>query len=79
MSMWHDEKAKLTAAFVNNIAVAVIVAGCVAPLFSILYGLGNLTPDQVRLIEIAAPTWLVIGVIIHSLGRVILNGVGGQK
>ncbi|UDL95259.1 hypothetical protein LGH83_03255 [Lichenihabitans sp. PAMC28606] len=39
----NDEQTKLTATFLNTIAVAVIVAGMIAPLFSVLYGLTTLT------------------------------------
>jgi len=78
LSTQADEKAKITATVINTLAVAIIVAGCVAPLFSVLYGLGNLTPEQVRLIEIAAPTWFLIGVVIHSLARAVLGAAGTE-
>ncbi len=47
MSLVHNERAKLSATFLNNIAVAVIGSGLIAPFFVALYGLGNLTPDQI--------------------------------
>ena len=76
MSFCRDEQTKLTATFLNTVAVAIIVAGTIAPLFSVLYGLATLTVDQIRFIALAAPTWFLIGIAIHSLARLVLRGLG---
>lgn len=48
MSLIHNEQAKLTATFLNNVAVAIIGAGLIVPFFAVLCGLSNLEPWQIR-------------------------------
>lgn len=76
MAAHDDERLKLTATFLNNLAVAIATAGCVAPLFSVLYGLVHLDDDQKKWLLLAAPVWFVIGGLLHLVARLVLNGVG---
>lgn len=69
MSLIDNERAKLSATFLNNIAVAVIGSGLIAPFFVVLYGLGNLSADQVRFFGLAAPGWVLLGGGLHYLAR----------
>ncbi len=75
MSLIHNERAKLSATFLNNIAVGVIGSGLIAPFFVALYGLGNLTAEQIRFIGLAAPGWVLLGVGLHFLARAVLGGL----
>ena len=70
----RTERTKLSATFVNNVAVAVIATGLIAPFFAILYGLSNLSPEQVRLFGLAAPGWVIMGGGLHYIARAILRG-----
>lgn len=69
----RNERLKLTATFLNNVAIAVIGASFIAPFFAVLYGLGTVEAAQLRTFAIAAPTWLLIGVGIHMAARAILG------
>jgi hypothetical protein len=46
MSLIDNERAKLSATFSNNIAVAVIGSGLIAPFFVVLYGLENFSGER---------------------------------
>lgn len=69
MSLIDNERAKLSATFLNNIAVAVIGSGLIAPFFVVLYGLGNLNTDQIRFFGLAAPGWVLLGGGLHYIAR----------
>jgi dipeptide/tripeptide permease len=63
----HNERAKLAATWVNNLAAAFVVAGFVAPAVSgQLNGAGRF---------IVALVWIGIGYGLHSLARAILGGL----
>jgi hypothetical protein len=63
----HNERTKLLATVVNNLAVAFAVAGFVAPAASgQLVGVGPF---------IVAVAWLGIGAGLHSLALAILGGL----
>ena len=78
MSTWKDEQTKLTATFLNNVSVATIMAGTLAPSFSLFYRAPSLTPDQISVVKLAATTVLVIGIAMHPLGRLVLRGIGSH-
>ena len=71
----RNERKKLSATFLNNVAVAVIATGLVAPFFAVLYGLSSLTAEQVRFFGLAAPGWVLMGAAIHYVGRAVLGGL----
>lgn len=71
----RHERSKLSATFINNIAVAVIATGLVAPFFTALYGLTNLTAEQIRFFGLAAPGWVIMGAGLHYVARTILGGL----
>ena len=70
-----NERTKLLATFLNNIAVAIIATGLVAPFFAILYGVSNLSAEQARFFGLAAPGWVLIGIGVHYIARTILRGL----
>lgn len=75
MHLVRNERLKLSAAFLNTIAVTIIGTGLVAPFFAFLYGLSNLTSDQVRFFGLAAPGWVFLGAGLHLVARHILGGL----
>lgn len=64
-----NERSKLEATALNNIAVAVVVAGVIAPVFSVIYNLStkpNLTvPEMIG----AAAAWLSTAYLTHRVGK----------
>lgn len=76
MPGFKDEQTKLTATFLNNVSVAIITAGVLVPGFALFYGTASLSSDQVNLIRLSTPTFFVIGIAIHCLGRLVLRSVG---
>ena len=79
MQVWKDEQTKLTATFLNNVAVATIIAGVLVPGFSLFYGTSLLTPPQAEIVKLTLPTLFVMGIAIHSLGRLVLRSVGRDQ
>jgi len=69
MSLVYNEQTKLTATALNNVAVAFVVAGFVAPVVGFANGL------ELRL-GVASTTftavWLATGLILHVTARLIL-------
>jgi hypothetical protein len=70
MSLVYNEQTKLTATALNNVAVAFVVAGFVAPVVGFANGL------ELRL-GVASTTftavWLATGLILHVTARLILR------
>lgn len=71
----RNERLKLTATFLNNVAITVIGASLVGPFFVVLYGFGTIEAARVREFALSAPAWFLIGVGIHLVGRAILGGL----
>jgi hypothetical protein len=71
----ENERKKLAATFLNNVAVTIVGTGLVAPFFAALYGLSAMTPEQVRFFGLAAPGWVILGGGIHFVARSILGGL----
>jgi hypothetical protein len=74
MNLVHNEQAKLTATYVNGLAIAVFAVGGLAPLFSILYS------DR----PAATPFWSVVAISLvcfvasgglHYTARRFLKGM----
>lgn len=71
MSLVHNERVKLTATTLNNIAIAAVVAGFVAPVAGVLYGLAAAPAS--RFWYLVALAWLATGVILHLASRSLLG------
>ncbi|MGO9134720.1 MAG: hypothetical protein ACLP8A_11845 [Methylovirgula sp.] len=67
----EKERIKLTATFLNNIAIAMIVFGFVAPLIGSLYGLTSAA--SLDLVLKLGYGWLVAGVILHFMALYYLG------
>lgn len=68
----HNEQAKLTATALNNVSVAFFVTGILTPLVTYLQNPTKITTPESFLIGVG---WLLTGIIIHQIGRVILTGL----
>lgn len=67
MSLVHNERIKYLATWVNTIASAAVVVGCVAPLAASLYGAAG-TPAPITL-AIGGLLWLLCGLALHLAVR----------
>ena len=59
----NKEQIKLTATYMNNLAVACVSLGFTAPLVAALYGLANSAPGW-KVIFLGAG-WLIAGLALH--------------
>jgi hypothetical protein len=72
MHLVHNERTKLTAAWCNTLATALVAAGAFAPAAAWLYGLSALliTPGYLFGVAIACAA---LGLSIHLVGRAYLG------
>jgi hypothetical protein len=68
----EKEQTKLTATFLSNFALAIIVAGFVAPLAALSLHLSGSPPTDGFTITVSL-VWLSTGVSLHLLARRILR------
>ncbi|HEY1934173.1 MAG TPA: hypothetical protein VGG99_19370 [Acetobacteraceae bacterium] len=73
MDMIFNERTRLFATFLNNIAVATIVTSLIAPAVSYFYGVGNLAPNRWWLL--IALAWFVLGVSLHRVAVFVLGSL----
>lgn len=72
MSLIDNERAKLTATYVNGLAIAVFAVGGLAPLFSILLANAPSALPTWAIWANAAVCWIVSGGL-HNLARHVLR------
>ena len=74
MSLIHNEQAKLTATYVNGLAIAVFAVGGLAPLFSLLY---SDRPAPIPLWSIVAVSLVCFAAsgALHYAARHFLKGM----
>lgn len=70
MSQVHNERVKLTASALNNIAVATVVTAIIVPIVGWLYG-ASVAATPVFWLIMAA--WLVVGVALHVIAQGVLG------
>jgi hypothetical protein len=72
MHLVHNERTKLTAAWFNAIATALIAAGTFAPVAALVYGLTAPGRETIYLLVLAA---ICVGasVALHFFGRIMLG------
>jgi hypothetical protein len=68
----HNERTKLTAAWLNTLATALVAAGLFAPVAALVYGLSQPTLGAAYLVGLALGC-LVVGIGLHMTGRVLLG------
>ncbi|WP_375458362.1 hypothetical protein [uncultured Enterovirga sp.] len=76
MSAVHNERVKLTAAYLNAAAAACFAAGVVAPLAAAVFGLtsGNAGLSTLTLV-IGVTIFFVASLCLHFAARYILRGL----
>jgi hypothetical protein len=72
MFLIHNERTKLTAAWLNALAAALIAAGVFAPIVALFYGVSQMPQDRLRLV-LATITCFAGGAFLHWLGRALLG------
>ncbi|MBY0295607.1 MAG: hypothetical protein K2X71_06155 [Methylobacterium sp.] len=75
-SVVGTERTKLSATFLDTVAVAITGTGLVAPFFASLYGLSTLSADQIRFFALAAPGWDILRMGLHLVARAVRCGLG---
>lgn len=73
MSKSQDEKTKITATFLNGIAISMVVSGGVAPLLASSYQVLGATGTGA--IAFISGGWIATGFAVHLLARWILGGL----
>ena len=72
MFLVQNERAKLTANWLNTLATATIAAGVFAPLAAVIYGVSQPPAFRIPLAAMAAACF-VFGTFLHVLGRLVLG------
>ena len=72
MFLVHNERTKLTAAWFNTLATALVAAGTFAPLAALLYGFSSATAGRSSL-AVSAGVCFVGGIALHLGGRALLR------
>ena len=73
MDLIFNERIRIRATFLNNIAVAIIVTSIIAPAVSYFYGVGGLAPSRAWLL--IALAWLTLGAGLHGAAMLVLGGL----
>lgn len=73
MSLIHNERTKLTATLMNNVAAAMFITGGIGPIVALSYGLpgpsGGWSALGITFI------WILCGSAIHYMARLLLRGL----
>ncbi|MCA3641308.1 MAG: hypothetical protein IOC63_05530 [Methylobacterium sp.] len=78
MSKSRDEKAKLTATFLNSMAANAISVGVIAPTVAWATNLGGFRGLTTLLpFTFSALFWGMLGIMMHMIAREILNRLDG--
>lgn len=72
MFLVHNEQTKLTAAWLNALATALVAAGFFAPAAALLYGLSQIAIGFGYMLALAI-CCLTLGTGIHIVGRFVLR------
>lgn len=71
MTLVHNESVKLLATTLNNVGIASIVTGVVAPSVGFIYGVGQPIPPLKLFGAVLA--WLAVGVALHLMSQRVLR------
>ncbi len=71
MSLVRNERLKLLATALNNVAVAILVTALIAPSASVLYGFTS--PTGSRLWPLIACGWFLGGITLHLTAQWLLK------
>ena len=71
MSVVRNEQAKLTATYLNNLAVALFAVGALTPVVSSLLSAAGAT----AFIVLIGAVCMIASLALHLLGRLVLKGL----
>lgn len=71
MSLVHNERIKLAATALNNLGVATLATGIVAPAIGFLYGTAN--PETHGWWLLIGVAWLLAGAALHFMAQIVLG------
>jgi hypothetical protein len=73
MNLVHNERIKLTAAWLNTIGAATVVTGVIAPIVALVFGVS--TPSRISSVAylLAIAGWLTFGICLHMMARSVLG------
>lgn len=72
MFLVQNERTKLTAAWLNTLATALVAAGLFAPAAALMYGLSQPTLGATYMVSLALGC-LALGIALHLMGRTLLG------
>ena len=72
MSLIENERTKLLAIALNNVGVATIITGVVAPTVAALYGAANVAGEGIWWFVVAG-VWLLAGIGLHLGAQFVLG------
>ena len=76
MSKRDEERTKLSASFLNGIAIACVSLGGLSPLISYFYGLSPIVIDVGPITLITGVViWSGVGFVLHLMARSVLNAL----
>ena len=73
MSLVHNERLKLTAAYLNTVAAAMMVTGVLAPMVALTYDLR--APKAGWPVAVVSLVWFFASGVIPFLARRLLKGL----
>jgi hypothetical protein len=73
MSAIHNEQTKLTATYLNGLAVALFGVGGLAPVFSYIFG--SVAGQPLWAVALVAVICILVSAILHFTARRILTGL----
>jgi hypothetical protein len=73
MSLIHNERIKLTAAWFNALAAASVVTGFIAPLAAVVFGVQASGVVSIQTFATASVGWFLFGVGLHYIARRVLR------
>lgn len=74
MNVVQNERTKLSAAFFNALATAVVAAGLFAPVAALAYGISEFHIGKTYIFA-SVVVCIVAGAILHFTGRALLGGL----
>ena len=76
MSKRLEEQSKLSAAFLNGIALAIASLGGVTPMISYFYGINPIASEVGPAVFIAGIViWTSVAIVLHLMARATLNSL----
>ena len=73
MNLIHNERIKLSASWVNALAVTIVATGVIAPMAAVAFGLSTIGTVSTSVLVPLTIAWLVLGIVLHIVARLMLG------